>query len=122
MKTLKSLISLLVIIAVGFCLIACSQKATPMVTKKDVPKPVVLIDHKPAWLLVGGEDVRGEDVPGDRIETGMLTGIGGYNVVGKPTIEISYHSGGRIVFWKGKGEITNLRTGEKILLPLSPGK
>jgi hypothetical protein len=86
------------------------------------PAPVKTITTKPSWLLIGGVDVdtaHGGDQVGVR---DSLSDFGGFNIVDSSSwspLWISFASAGHIVYWKGSGEITNISTGERIVVPLS---
>jgi len=91
--------------------------------QSSTPPQVVTVTNQPAWLLIGGKDVS-ESSGGDVLTIG---GKGKGTIFGfvlvsyepqSAPMTIQLMSGGRIIYWKGKGEITNVKTGERILVPL----
>jgi len=48
----------------------------------------------------------------------------GYEIrgYGGDSITFTFVRGGNIIYWKGKGEITNLSAGERVLVPLGEAK
>lgn len=106
----------------GLLLVGCAQspKKTVSSSKEELKRPpVVTVSTKPNWLLIGGVDVP-ESVGGDRIYTPHLT-LFGYEIrsYGKEQITFTFYTGGKIIYWRGKGEITNLSTGERVLVPIA---
>jgi hypothetical protein len=58
--------------------------------------------------------------PGDIIRTSRFK-AGDYEIIGDPEITISSYHGGKIIYWGGKGSITNYKAKERISLPDSVG-
>jgi hypothetical protein len=83
----------------------------------------VTLKSKPPWLLIGGVDVK-DSLGGDIITSNNLSGVMGYEIrgYGGDSITFTFVRGGNIIYWKGKGEITNLSAGERVLVPLGEAK
>lgn len=129
MNTPHKIGRLLVCPALGVLLVAgcagptphSNQPASVAPTTPQRPMEVVTVSTQPSWLLIGGKDV-GDSVGGDRVRVSTrLSGIMGFDIsCSDPTdpVTITFWSSGRIVYWKGKGEITKTIAGERVLVPL----
>lgn len=87
-------------------------------------KPIiVLLYQQPTWLLIGGKDVHTEPSSDNFfVVSGKELKLGNYRFFNyKPDTEplkLQFYKGNRIVYWKGKGEITNYTVKEKVILPM----
>ena len=88
------------------------------------PPPIVTLQTKPGWLLLGGvdkADPRGGDIitiGGKSLEAlGWVFSFENDNPDENPLV-VTLLSGNRVVYWKGKGIIINKATREKVELPL----
>ena len=122
-RTIRFSLDLCMICAL-LALVGCATTPSQPATKTQKAKPpVVTITAQPAWLLVGGKDVN-DSKGGDMIRVSpRLSGIMDFDIVSyEPEtnpVTITFFSAGRIVYWRGKGEITKLSTGERILVPIA---
>lgn len=113
----------LIILTLCVVVLGCeSTKPTHNKTPSARRPEVVTISHQPSWLLIGGKDVadsRGGDII--RVD-GRLSGIMDFDILSyEPNtdpVTITFWSAGRIVYWKGKGEITKIGAGERVVVPL----
>ena len=117
------IISLLCVLVLftGCATTSQQSSARPAPKVENASPQVVTVTNQPAWLLIGDKDVsdsRGGDIIriGGRV-TLFPFGMVSYNPKTDP-VTVTFWSGGRIVYWKGKGEITNVSTGERVLVPL----
>lgn len=85
-------------------------------------RPATTLAVTPSWLLMHDDPVA-TSCQGDTIRIGgplSLPGsefqFQGYDATDPLTIQLC--SGGRLVYLRGKGEITNTNAGERIVLPL----
>ena len=86
--------------------------------------PVVTLHTRPDWLLLGGIDIPDSQgsiifkIDGKRLQLpNWLFWLESNNPDLNPLF-VSAFRDNRIVYWKGKGSITNTKTREKIVLPL----
>ena len=133
MSTLRNINLLLAgFVAISFVMSACvatnqTDRSNPVsqVSKQiGQSPPIVTLQTKPAWLLLGGvdpSDPRGGDII--VIEGKSLQALGwaftfeNDNPDENPLV-VTLLSGNRVVYWKGKGTIINKATREKVELPL----
>ena len=87
------------------------------------PIRITSLVNQPFWLLIGGIDVS-EDVGGDRmtIRSSELTFPDSFHIKNAPgpgeSITVTLVRGGRIIYWGGDGEITNLQLNETVVVQL----
>ena len=133
MKALRNICPFLaVFIAISFVMNACavtnqtdrSEPASQASRLSGQSPPVVTIQTKPGWLLLGGEDPadsRGGDIitiRGKSLEAlGWVFKFENDNPDENPLV-VTLLSGKRVVYWKGHGAIINKATHEKVALPL----
>ena len=114
--------------ACGLLMLVGCATTSPQSSPRPAAKPekarpqVVTLTSQPSWLLIGGKDVDGSK-GGDVIRVSpRLSGIFDFDIMSyEPEtnpVTITFFSGGRVVYWKGKGEITKVSTGERILVPI----
>ena len=91
---------------------------------KILKSPIVTLHTRPDWLLLGGVDI--PDSQGSIIfkiddkslqPPNWLFWLESENPDVNPLV-VSAFRDNRIVYWKGKGSITNTKTREKVVLPL----
>jgi len=86
-------------------------------------KAVTVKDNTIKISLTGGGTIRSDLSKGayiyydDIVSTSRLIGLNNYDIIGTPEITFSFRKGGKIIYWNGKGEIKNNRTGEIVKLP-----
>ncbi len=100
------------------------SKQTSQPRKKIVQPSIITLQTKPDWLLLGGShtiDSRGGDIitiGGKTLQVqGWIFSFENDNPDKNPLV-VTPLIGDRIVYWKGKGTITNTTTHEKVVLPL----
>ena len=131
----RSAVMLAATITLSFLVISCSttretaRTQAPVTAQKQITRsPIVTLQKKPDWLLLGGIDVtdsRGGDIIWIRGKTLSLPGWVFSFENDDPSTDpliITPFSGNRIVYWKGKGAIINTSTGERVVLPLPPSE
>lgn len=119
-------------IAISLVMSACvatnqtdHSKSISQVSKQiEQPPPIVTLETKPSWLLLGGVD-NADPRGGDIITIGgkSLQALGWVFVFENDNpdenpLVVTLLSGKRIVYWKGHGTIINKATREKVTLPL----
>lgn len=90
-------------------------KKQPLVIK--APR---LLTTQPDWLLIKGKDKHVDNHGGDLVRIGgtvSLPGLG-YKFINYSGLLIQWYPNGKIVYIKGLGVIINLRTNEKVILPM----
>lgn len=74
---------------------------------------------KPSWLLIWGKDVSGP-MSAVVVEAGKPVNLLGFEIKSSASdpLIIMPSRDGTIIYRKGKGEITKIDTGERVVLPL----
>ena len=92
---------------------------------QSIHRPVVNVEKKPAWLILAGLDeldIRGGDVVtigGKAVHLPGTVFTFENDTPESDPLVVTFRVGNAIIYWKGRGKITNTASGERVVLPLS---